>query len=58
MPEGKCNKCGKKYYGWALQKPEHRICDCGGEIVLTAPTTYSDKELDDLKAMRDAYRYR
>ena len=60
MPQGICNRCGKKHYGWALQQPEHRVCDCGGEIQLTTnptPATCCDKELDDLKAMRDAYRY-
>jgi len=36
MPEGTCKECGRKYYGWALQQPEHRVCDCGGEIEVTA----------------------
>jgi len=35
MLEGTCKKCGKKYYGWALKQPEHRVCDCGGEIEVT-----------------------
>ncbi len=38
MLEGTCKKCGKRYYGWALQQPGYRICGCGGEIeVTTAP---------------------
>ena len=35
MPKGFCKKCGKKYHGWALQQPEYRVCDCGGEIEVT-----------------------
>ncbi len=38
MPEGTCKKCGKKYYGWALQQPQYRVCDCGGEIEVTEVT--------------------
>jgi rRNA maturation endonuclease Nob1 len=31
--QGKCKSCGKDWYGWALQNPEHRVCSvCGGEI--------------------------
>jgi DNA-directed RNA polymerase subunit RPC12/RpoP len=35
-PIGKCVKCGKIRYGWALlSKPKERKCpDCGGEIVI------------------------
>ena len=42
-PTGTCNKCGKKYTGWALEQEEHRRCDkiigrhgekCNGEIIL------------------------
>jgi len=33
MLEGTCKKCGRKYHGWALKQPEHRVCgECGGEI--------------------------
>lgn len=34
MPEGKCNKCGNAYAGWALLNPEHQTCKCGGKIEL------------------------
>lgn len=35
IPQGKCLKCGERYYGWALKDPKYRICEkCGGEIVL------------------------
>lgn len=37
MPKGKCSKCGKMYYGWALKykQPDRvLICKCGGEIKL------------------------
>jgi len=30
MLEGRCPKCGIRYYGWALLNPEHQTCpDCG-----------------------------
>lgn len=32
MPKGNCSKCGRAYYGWALENPEHRKCECGGEL--------------------------
>ncbi len=35
VPEGRCKKCGRKYYGWALKSPEHRVCECSGEIEIT-----------------------
>ena len=38
MFEGTCKKCGKKYIGWALQEPEHRICGCGGELEVSEVT--------------------
>jgi len=38
MLEGTCKKCGRKYHGWALQQPEHRTCECGGEIEVTELT--------------------
>lgn len=31
MPWGKCKKCGKGWFGWALLCSEH-FCECGGEI--------------------------
>ncbi len=34
MLEGKCNKCGRKFYGWALHRASERVCDCSGEIIL------------------------
>jgi len=30
--QGKCEKCGAIYYGWALQQKKHRKCACGGDI--------------------------
>ena len=34
MPKGKCEKCGKVWYGWALELDVHRICDCNGGIII------------------------
>ena len=35
MLVGKCTKCGKRYVGWALSRPEHRKCpDCGVGLVV------------------------
>jgi len=35
MPEGKCESCGAKYYGWALKQPKYRVCEkCGGRIIV------------------------
>ena len=34
IPNGKCNKCGQRYYGWALKDPKYRLCKCGGDVVL------------------------
>ena len=48
MPEGKCNKCGRVYAGWALVNPVQRICDCGGEIEITYPP-------DVTKSPHDSY---
>ncbi len=39
MLKGKCNKCGEFFYGWSLQKPEEKVCDCGGEILLVEADT-------------------
>jgi len=31
MFKGSCVKCRREWYGWALQKEEHCVCDrCGG----------------------------
>jgi hypothetical protein len=28
--EGRCPKCGSRYYGWALANPRHQMCNkCG-----------------------------
>jgi rRNA maturation endonuclease Nob1 len=33
MPSAVCDNCGKRYYGWALENPEHRTCEeCGGDL--------------------------
>jgi len=29
MPKAICKKCGKVWYGWALQWKRHRYCTCG-----------------------------
>ncbi|MBN1862246.1 MAG: hypothetical protein JW790_01195 [Dehalococcoidales bacterium] len=30
MLEGKCPKCGARYFGWALRFPRHQVCPrCG-----------------------------
>ncbi|HEY82095.1 MAG TPA: hypothetical protein G4O01_02255 [Dehalococcoidia bacterium] len=30
MLEGRCSKCGARYYGWALRFPRHQTCPtCG-----------------------------
>ncbi len=35
MPQGKCEKCGEEYKGWALLHEEHLTCDkCGGRIIV------------------------
>jgi DNA-directed RNA polymerase subunit RPC12/RpoP len=35
MLVGKCTKCGKRYIGWALSRPEHQAClECGGRLVV------------------------
>jgi len=35
MLVGKCTKCGKRYVGWALSRPEHQTCpDCGIRLVV------------------------
>ena len=32
---GKCTKCGKRYIGWALSRPEYQNCpDCGVRLVV------------------------
>jgi hypothetical protein len=36
MLEGKCPKCGARYYGWALTMPRHQMCDkCGVGLEIT-----------------------
>lgn len=32
MPKAICEKCGKKYYGWALLYPEQQLCECGEKL--------------------------
>lgn len=33
MPSAICLKCGRVWFGWALENPEHRKCmECGGEL--------------------------
>ncbi len=36
MLEGKCPKCGAKYFGWALQWPRNQTCSkCGTGLEIT-----------------------
>lgn len=36
MLEGKCPKCGARYYGWALTMARHQMCDkCGVGLEIT-----------------------
>jgi len=36
MIEGRCPKCGKRYYGWALLKPRNQSCaECGTALLIT-----------------------
>ena len=33
MFEGRCPKCGIRYYGWALLNPKYQTCpDCGTKL--------------------------
>lgn len=34
MLKGICPKCGKVFYGWALQNPEHQHCECGALLLI------------------------
>jgi len=36
MLEGKCPKCGARYFGWALRLPRHQTCPkCGVGLEIT-----------------------
>jgi DNA-directed RNA polymerase subunit RPC12/RpoP len=36
MLEGRCRKCGTRYYGWALRNLEYQNCpDCGGRLEIS-----------------------
>ena len=36
MIEGRCPKCGRKYYGWILMQPRNQSCThCGVELLIT-----------------------
>ena len=36
MLKGKCPKCGKVYYGWALKVPRNQFCNtCGVGLSIT-----------------------
>jgi predicted nucleic-acid-binding Zn-ribbon protein len=36
MIEGKCPKCGDRYYDWALIEPRHQSClKCGVWLLIT-----------------------
>lgn len=34
MIKGRCPKCGKEYYGWALQEPQHQHCEVCETLLL------------------------
>ena len=35
MLVGNCMRCGKRYVGWALSRPEHQVClECGATLVV------------------------
>jgi hypothetical protein len=35
MLEGKCPKCGARYFGWALQFPRNQVCSgCGASLLI------------------------
>ena len=34
MPQGICKECGAAHYGWALMQEKHRVCQCGGKIIV------------------------
>jgi len=36
MIEGTCPKCNRRFYGWALLRPDDRYCEkCGAELLIT-----------------------
>ena len=36
MIEGKCPKCGRRFYGWALLQPRNQSCGkCGASLLIT-----------------------
>ena len=36
MIEGKCPKCGARFFGWALAMPRNQMCDkCGVGLEIT-----------------------
>ena len=36
MIEGRCPKCGQRYYGWALLQPRYQSClKCGVGFLIT-----------------------
>ena len=52
MLEGRCLKCGRHYFGWALLWPQHQMCtQCGvglqikdGETIVTGYSPFSAKK--------------
>ena len=35
MIEGRCPKCGRRYYGWALLQPRNQCCsECGSGLMI------------------------
>lgn len=46
MPKAICKKCGRAWYGWALENPEQRTCECGGELKIEKEAPWNqDKPL-------------
>jgi len=54
MLVGKCTKCGKRYIGWALSRPEHQNCpECGVSLVVR---NMSEKYQPDTDTLINAQR--
>jgi hypothetical protein len=35
MLEGRCPKCQRRYYGWAMRRPQYQMCsNCGARLVI------------------------
>jgi DNA-directed RNA polymerase subunit RPC12/RpoP len=51
MLVGKCPKCGKQYFGWALSKQAYRTCpDCRSSLVVRSMSGNYQPNRDTLVA--------